>query len=159
MKALILAAGYATRLRPLTDAWAKELLPVSSRPIIDWIIDSIREVDEIDSVHVVTNARKAPWFATWAQGHDVVLHDDGTTSNDDRLGAIGDLAYVLERVGGEDDWLVIDGDNLFEFSLSEFVAYWRGSVALKTAVSRVLWPFAMLCGAEARDAVRHRVAR
>ncbi|HEY3962785.1 MAG TPA: nucleotidyltransferase family protein [Gaiellaceae bacterium] len=125
MKALILAAGYATRLRPLTDRWAKELLPVGGRPIIDWILDGIREVDEIDSVHVVTNSRKAPWFATWAEGHDVVLHDDGTTSNDDRLGAIGDLAYVLERVGGDDDWLVIAGDNLFEFSLVEFVSYWR----------------------------------
>jgi glucose-1-phosphate thymidylyltransferase len=143
VKALILAAGYATRLRPLTDRWAKELLPVGGRPIIDWIVDGIREVDEIDSVHVVTNARKAPWFATWAEGQDVVLHDDGTTSNDDRLGAIGDLAYVLGRVGGDDDWLVIAGDNLFEFSLAEFVSYWRekgvaSAVAVRDVGSREL---------------------
>jgi glucose-1-phosphate thymidylyltransferase len=138
VKALILAAGYATRLRPLTDTWAKELLPVGGRPIIDWIVESIREVDEIDSVHVVTNGRKAQWFETWAESHDVVLHDDGTTSNDDRLGAIGDIAFVLERVGGDDDWLVIAGDNLFEFSLAEFVSYWNGKgVASALAVRDV----------------------
>ena len=138
MKALILAAGYATRLRPLTDTRAKELLPVGGRPIIDWILDGIRRVEEIDSVHVVTNARKAPWFATWAGGRDVVLHDDGTTSNDDRLGAIGDLAYVLDRVAGDDDWLVIAGDNLFEFSLPAFVSSWHGAgVASAVAVRDV----------------------
>jgi glucose-1-phosphate thymidylyltransferase len=126
VKALILAAGYATRLRPLTDTWAKELLPVGGRPIIDWILDKIAEVDEIDEVHVVTNARKAPWFAAWAEGRDVVVHDDGTVSNDDRLGAIGDLQFVLERTGMDDDLLVIAGDNLFEFSLADFVGYWQG---------------------------------
>jgi len=127
VKALILAAGYATRLRPLTDTWAKELLPVGGRPIIDWILDKIAEVEEIDEVHVVTNARKAPAFAAWAAGgRGVVVHDDGTHSNDDRLGAIGDLQFVLERTGMDDDLLVIAGDNLFEFSLPEFVAYWRG---------------------------------
>ena len=60
MKALVLAAGYATRLRPLTDTIAKELLPVGGRPIIDWILDKVDEVEGIDAVHVVTNARKAP---------------------------------------------------------------------------------------------------
>ena len=87
MKALVLAAGYATRLRPLTDTWAKELLPVGGRPIIDRIADAIDAVTDVDEVHVVTNARKAHMFRAWAAGRDVTVHDDGTTSNEDRLGA------------------------------------------------------------------------
>lgn len=126
MKAVILAAGYATRLRPLTDDHAKELLPVGGRPIVDWILDGIDEVDDVDAVHVVTNARKAPLFLDWAGEHGVTLHDDGTTSNDGRLGAIGDLELVVERAALDDDLLVIAGDNLFDFSLAEFVAFWRG---------------------------------
>jgi glucose-1-phosphate thymidylyltransferase len=126
LKALILAAGYATRLRPLTDTWAKELLPVGGRPIIDSIVDSIREVDDVDEIHVVTNARKAPAFEAWADGSDIVVHDDGTLSNDDRLGAIGDLRFVIEQARIDEDLLVIAGDNLFEFSLGDLVAFWRG---------------------------------
>jgi glucose-1-phosphate thymidylyltransferase len=126
MKAIILAAGYATRLRPLTDTWAKELLPVGGRPIIDRIVDNLSAVDEIDSVHVVTNSRKADWFHEWAEGRDVIVDDDGTTSNEDRLGAIGDMQFVIDRAGLDDDLLVIAGDNLFEFSLPEFVSFWRG---------------------------------
>jgi glucose-1-phosphate thymidylyltransferase len=143
VKAIILAAGYATRLRPLTETWAKELLPVGGRPIIDWILDAIGEVTEVDAVHVVTNARKAPAFQEWARGRDVVVHDDGTSSNDDRLGAIGDLSFVIEQAHLDDDLLVIGGDNLFEFSLSAFVAYWDGkgrasAVAVRDVGSREL---------------------
>ncbi len=138
MKALILAAGYATRLRPLTDTWAKELLPVGGRPIVDWIVAAIEAVPEVDEVHLVTNGRKAPAFARWAAGRDVVVHDDGTTSNDDRLGAIGDMQFVIERAGIDDDLLVIAGDNLFEFSLAELVAFWHGKgVASAIAVRDV----------------------
>ena len=125
MRALILAAGYATRLRPLTDTWAKELLPIGGRPIVDRILDNLAEVDEVDEVHLVTNARKAPWFHEWAAGRDVTIHDDGTTSNDDRLGAIGDMLFVVDRIGDDDDLLVIAGDNLFDFQLRDLVAYWR----------------------------------
>jgi glucose-1-phosphate thymidylyltransferase len=125
VKALILAAGYATRLRPLTDTWAKELLPVGGRPIVDRIVDNLAQVAEVDEVHLVTNARKAPWFHEWASGRDVTIHDDGTTSNDDRLGAIGDMQFVVDRIGSDDDLLVIAGDNLFDFRLSDLVDFWQ----------------------------------
>ena len=115
MKAIVLAAGYATRLRPLTDTWAKELLPVGGKPILTSIVESIETVAEVDEVHVVTNARKAPAFVEWAQGREVTVHDDGTSTNEDRLGAIGDMQFVIERAGIDDDLLVIAGDNLFEF--------------------------------------------
>ena len=126
MKALIIAAGYATRLRPLTDDRAKSLLPVGGRPMIDWIIDKVDEVDEVDEVHLVTNARFADAFSRWAPTRNVVVHDDGTTSNEDRLGAIGDIAFVVDRQGWDgEDLLVIAGDNLFDFSLADYVAFWR----------------------------------
>jgi glucose-1-phosphate thymidylyltransferase len=124
VKALVLAAGYATRLRPLTDTWSKELLPVGGRPVLDWIVDAIAVVPQIDEIHVVTNARKAPAFLEWAIGRDVHVHDDRTTSNEDRLGAIGDLHFVLDRTRIDDDLLVIAGDNLVEFSLVELVEFW-----------------------------------
>src|SRR2546421_4375656 len=138
MKAIVLGAGYARRLRPLTDTIAKELLPVGGRPIIDWILDRLGEVDGLDAIHVVTNARKAAQFERWAAGRDVTIHDDGTTSNDDRLGAIGDMRFVIDRAGLDDDLLVIAGDNLFEFSLAEYVGFWRGlGVASAVAVRDV----------------------
>ena len=124
MKALILAAGYATRLYPLTENVAKHLLPVGGRPMIDHVLDRIREVGEVDQVHLVTNARFAPAFADWAPD-DVTVHDDGTTSDDDRLGAIGDIQFVLERTGFDDDLLVVAGDNLFFYRLADFVGWWR----------------------------------
>jgi glucose-1-phosphate thymidylyltransferase len=83
-------------------------------------------VDELDGVHVVTNAQKAAQFERWAAAgaRDVTIHDDGTRSNDDRLGAIGDVALVIEEAGLDDHLLVIAGDNLFTFSLASFVAFW-----------------------------------
>jgi len=99
VKAIVLAAGYATRLRPLTDTWAKELLPVGGRPIIDWIIDAVTDAGIVDEIHVVTNSHKVDAFARWAVGHEVIVLDD--------------------------DLLVIAGDNLFEFSLADFAAFWR----------------------------------
>lgn len=120
MKALILAAGYATRLRPLTDSIPKQLLPVGGRPMVDWILERIAETSA-DEVHLVTNARFAADFERWADGKDVHVHNDGTTSNEDRLGAIGDIRFV----GLDDDLLVIAGDNLFDDSLADYESYWR----------------------------------
>lgn len=135
MKAIILAAGYATRLQPLTDSWAKELLPVGGKPIIDWILDAVTEAGIVDEVHVVTNARKASWFEEWAAGREVIVHDDGTTSNDDRLGAIGDMQFVIDRAGLDDDLLVIAGDNLFDYRIAELVDFWRSKGGDASAVA------------------------
>jgi len=128
MKAIILAAGYATRLYPLTETLAKQLLPVGGRPVIDYIVDAIHEVDEIDAIHVVTNRKFAQSFTDWAAGHKgITVHDDGTTSEDDRLGAVGDIAFVVDRANlNDEDLLVIAGDNLFDYSLRDFVTWWHG---------------------------------
>ena len=125
MRAIILAAGYATRLRPLTDTIPKQLLPVGGRPMLDWVCDRVAEVT--DSIELVTNARFADDFREWAGGRvGVTVHDDGTVSNEDRLGAIGDIAFVLERIGTDDDLLVVAGDNLFDSALGDFVEFTRG---------------------------------
>ena len=143
MKAVVLAAGYATRLYPLTETVAKPLLPVGGRPMLDWILDRIVEVPEIDAVHVVTNRKFADSFRNWAeareQGVRIEVHDDGTTSEGDRLGAIGDIRFVVEQADlSDDDVLVIAGDNLFDFSLAGFVDFWRSKgVASVVAVCDV----------------------
>lgn len=120
MKALILAAGYATRLSPLTDDFPKQLLPVGGKPIVDWILGNVRDAG-IDDVHLVTNARFAPRFAAWGRENAVTIHDDGTSTNETRLGAIGDIRFV----GLDDDVLVIAGDNLFDFRLRDLVEFWQ----------------------------------
>ena len=125
MKAIVLAAGYATRLYPLTKTAAKPLLPLAGRPMLDHLLDRIHEVEEVDAVHVVTNHKFADAFSEWASTRDVVVHDDGTTSEDDRLGAIGDIAFVIDRAGLDGDLLVIAGDNLFDYSLADYVRWWK----------------------------------
>ena len=138
MKAILLCAGYATRLSPLTDDLPKPLLPVGGRPLLDWILERVVEVGAGVEVHVVTNSRFAPDFDRWAESRELAVHDDGTATNEDRLGAIGDLAFVLDRVGAADDLLVIAGDNLIEFSLADYVEFWRGKgVASALAVRDV----------------------
>lgn len=128
MKLLILAAGYATRLSPLTDNQAKPLLPVRGRPMIDHVLDRFHGCAAIDEVFVVTNRKFAPHFDSWAKsapdahpGWRFSVFDDGTTSNADRLGAIGDIAFVMDQTALNDDLLVVAGDNLFSEPLSGFV--------------------------------------
>jgi glucose-1-phosphate thymidylyltransferase len=125
VKAVLLAAGYGTRLRPLTDDRPKQLLPLAERPMLDWVLDRIHEVDEIDGIHLVTNSRFAMDFERWAAPHGIVVHDDGTSSNDDRLGAVGDLRLVIDRAGLADEQLLVQGDDLFGFELPHYVAWWR----------------------------------
>jgi len=144
VKAIVLAAGYATRLYPLTLSIAKPLLPVGGRPMLDHILDRVGEVAEVDAVHVVTNGKFAESFRHWAEGRGVTVHDDGTMSEEDRLGAIGDVGFVVDAAGlADDDLLVIAGDNLFDFSLAGYVEWWRGkgdasAVALHDVHERAL---------------------
>jgi glucose-1-phosphate thymidylyltransferase len=139
MKAIILAAGYATRLRPLTENFPKPLLPVGGRPMLDWIVERVEEVDEIDGIYVVTNARFADDFRAWADGRAIAVHDDGTTSNEDRLGALGDIRFTVEQARLQGDHLlVIAGDNLFDYSLARYVDWWHGKgTASAIAVRRI----------------------
>jgi glucose-1-phosphate thymidylyltransferase len=130
MKAILLAAGYATRLRPLTERIAKPLLPVAGRPMIEHILDKVLAVPEIDAVHVVTNSRFASGFREWAGQRQarlpILVHDDGTSTNEDRLGALGDIRFTIEtaNLAGE-DLMIIAGDNLFEFALTDYVGFWK----------------------------------
>jgi len=130
VQAIVLAAGYATRLRPLTESRAKPLLPLAGRPLVDYVCDKIDAVDEVEGLHVVTNARFAESFRRWAASRQgrlrPVVHDDGTATNETRLGAIGDIQFTVENGGltGQ-HLLVVAGDNLFDFSLDDFAAFWR----------------------------------
>jgi glucose-1-phosphate thymidylyltransferase len=130
MQAIILAAGYATRLHPLTETMAKPLLPVGGRPMIDYLYAKLADVTDLTAVHVVTNHRFAAAFTKWAAVHSgpppLHIHDDGTRTNAERLGAIGDIQLVVARAGLQnEDLLVVAGDNLFDFSLADFVRFWQ----------------------------------
>jgi glucose-1-phosphate thymidylyltransferase len=125
VKAVILAAGYATRLYPLTLHRPKALLPVGGRPMLDRLLDRLGEMEGLDGVFVVTNAKFADAFREWAgeAGADVQIVDDGTTDEETRLGAIGDLDLTIRQGGIDDDLLVLAGDNLFSESLAGFPAF------------------------------------
>ena len=134
MKAIVLAAGYATRLYPLTLNQPKPLLPVGGRPMLDRLLESLAGVGA-DRTYVVTNAKFAPHFRDWAAGRAAVtVLDDGTTSDEDKLGAIGDIAFVLEQTASDDDLVVAAGDNLFSDDLSGFGDFSRERNAPVVAV-------------------------
>lgn len=123
MKAIVLAAGYATRLYPLTLDRPKALLEVGGKPMLDRVLERLQAMG-VDETIVVTNAKFTPHFEEWAGDKEgVTIVNDGTTSNEDRLGAIGDLAFVLDQLGVDDDLVVVAGDNLFGDDISGFAAY------------------------------------
>ena len=137
MKALVLAAGYATRLYPLTLDRPKALLEVGGRPMLDHVLDRLQAMG-VDETIVVTNAKFTPHFEEWATGKEnVLIVNDGTTSNDDRLGAIGDTGFVLDQTGLDDDLVVVAGDNLFGEDVSGFAAYGQEVDAPVLAVHEV----------------------
>ena len=124
MKCLILAAGYATRLYPLTENFPKPLLPVQNKPILDWLIEDIG--DEADEFIVISNHKFAKHFEGWAKTRPetVTVLDDGTESNETRLGAVKDIQFAVDKQNlKNEDLLVIAGDNLLDFSLKDFIAY------------------------------------
>lgn len=133
MKAIILAAGYATRLYPLTKDTPKPLLPIAGKPTIDYILSHVLPVEEIDSVYVVTNAKFYKKFAEWKKdfetehpiGKKIVIMNDGTSTNENRLGSIGDIEYVISKTGLDDDLLMIAGDSLFDFELDGMIRYFH----------------------------------
>ena len=125
MKCLILAAGYATRLYPLTENFPKPLLKVGDKAILDWLIDDIDGAGLVDEYIVISNHKFAHHFQNWAaeKQQKVTVVDDGTSSNETRLGAVCDIQFAIDQLGLDDDMLVIAGDNLLDFSLQRFARY------------------------------------
>lgn len=125
MKCLILAAGYATRLYPLTENFPKPLLTVGEKTILDWLIDDIDGAGLVDEYVVISNHKFAHHFDAWAskKAQKITVVDDGTSTNETRLGAVRDIQFAIDQLGLDDDMLVIAGDNVLDFSLTKFIAY------------------------------------
>ena len=121
MKCIILAAGYATRLYPLTESYPKPLLKVGEKAILDWLVDDVSPL--IDEFIVVSNHKFAGQFQEWGQGkpQKITVIDDGTESNETRLGAVKDIQLAAENIA--DDCVVMAGDNVLDFSLQHFVRF------------------------------------
>ena len=138
MNILILAAGYATRLYPLTLTKAKPLLPVADKPMIEWVLDNLAPIPDIESVYVVTNNKFAADFQAWADDYvkrQPKLHfkivNDGSMNDQDKLGAIGDINLVVNRENlTASDLIVVAGDNLFSESLEGFAQFCKGRAAV-----------------------------
>jgi len=130
MKALILSAGYGTRLYPLTKNRPKPLLPIGKQPIIDYILDRLKEVSGLKDIIVVANNKFFLKFKDWAKltekkfkKFSIKILNDGSDTPEDRLGAIGDLSFVLKKENIKEDLLIVGGDNIFDFSLKDFVSF------------------------------------
>ena len=125
MNCVILAAGYATRLYPLTEHFPKPLLKVGEKTILDWLLDDLRQEGEMGQIALVSNHRYAEHFSKWTAGRpeQILVLDDGSETNETRLGAVKDLALALELLGTGEDTLVLAGDNLLDFSLGCFLHY------------------------------------
>lgn len=129
MKAILLVAGYATRLYPLTENYPKALLSVGGMPLLDHILHQINKLEEVDEIHVVSNDKFYAHFLDWAQKHGdprLHVHNDGTRGEDTKRGAIGDIAFVLDAAGIDDDCLVVAGDNLL---MIDYADYFRAYLA------------------------------
>ncbi len=137
MNALILAAGYATRLYPLTLNKAKPLLVVGGRPIIEWVVDNLADVPDLETIYVVTNDKFAADFQAWSERYQdqhpefkFKIINDGSKSDEDKLGAIGDINFVITRENlTQSSLLIVAGDNLFTESLTDFVVCARETEA------------------------------
>ncbi len=129
MDAIILAAGYGTRLYPLTENTPKPLLKVGGKTIIEHIINKLEQIPQLNRIYIVTNSKFEDHFQRWLDGFSSIkpieILDDGTTSNEDRLGALGDIHYVITAKNLNDDLIVVAGDNLFELSLGDVFNFFR----------------------------------
>lgn len=129
MKCLILAAGYATRLYPLTENFPKPLLQVGEKSILDWLVDDLVDTTDIDEFVVISNHKFAKHFEEWKEAkhkihpYEITVIDDGTSTNETRLGAVKDIQLAVETLNHSDDLLVMAGDNVLDFSLSGFVNF------------------------------------
>lgn len=129
MECILLAAGYATRLYPLTENKPKALLTLGNKTILDWVVEKIEKIEEINNIYIVTNHRFTNQFEEWASGYKgtkkAVIIDDGTTDNDNRLGAIGDMKYVIDKMKIDDEIFVLASDNIFDFELTDMMELYR----------------------------------
>ena len=129
MICVLLAAGYATRMYPLTLIFPKPLLEIKGKTILDWMVDDLATGGKISRYVVISNHKYLPHFEKWvalkrSQGFAMDLLDDGSTDNDNRLGAVKDIEFAISSLGLSDDLLVLAGDNVMDFSFNSFVDYY-----------------------------------
>lgn len=129
VKSIILCAGYGTRLYPLTLDRPKPLLPIANKPIIEHILEKIEKVDEIDEILIVTNNKFFNNFRNWKRRYSfskpIKILNDNTNSEEDKLGAVGDIGFAIEKEGIEGDVFVVGGDNLFKFDLRNLFDFFK----------------------------------
>jgi glucose-1-phosphate thymidylyltransferase len=126
MKVLILAAGYGTRLASVIKDTPKPLIPINSKPLIDYILDMVKGVPSVSEIVVVTNNKFHTNFEQWALNHKdfkIRVVNDGTNTPEERLGSVGDINFVWQKEMEVDDWLVIGGDNLLDQNLKDFMKF------------------------------------
>ena len=133
MKVVVLAAGYATRLYPLTENFPKPLLEVNGKSILDYLIEDLDKNPDVNEHIIISNAKFAHIFEDWAKNSNytkpVTVLNDGTWSNETRLGAVRDILFAIEKCNINEDIFVLAGDNLVDFSLNEFVEFAKGKAA------------------------------
>lgn len=136
MKALILAAGYGTRLRSIAENTPKPLLPINDKPLINYIIDRIQSLNGLTEIIVISNNKFYDIFLQWAKKQKtkvpIKIINDGTNVPEERLGSIGDIAFALKDAKINDDILVVGGDNLFDYNIDQYIEFSRSKTGCVT---------------------------
>ena len=129
MKVLILAAGYGTRLKEIAEGTPKPLLPINEKPLINYIIDRVKNISGLNEIVVVSNNKFYDQFLGWARELNlevpVTVVNDGSSSPEDRLGSIGDIQFGIKEASINDELLVVGGDNLFDFDIQAYIEFAR----------------------------------